>query len=515
MAVDTKEVPAVAGDQKLIEIKNVSQEFHLPNGKELKVLNDVSLCVTKREVVALLGPSGCGKSTLLRIMAGLISPSQGEVSYHDKPLLGLNLGVSIVFQSFALFPWMTVAENIQTALQSRGFPENEIEDRAQKAIQMVGLAGFEDTYPRELSGGMKQRVGMARALSVDPEILFMDEPFSHVDALTAESLRAEIIDIWAAHDKNPSSILLVSHDIPEVVYMADRIVVLGANPGHLVKIVENKLPRPRDYRSPEFMRLVEQLHEIITGHEIPDAPEPVLAPNQTQPAESLPDALPSEIVGVLEYLDAREGKEDVFRIATETEKEFGSVLKVVKAAELLDFVDTPKRMVVLTPDGQKFVKATSQERQNIWKEQLLKLRLFKQVNDMLSKHRRARLSTELVQEIIIFNLPNENYEKTFLTFVQWSRYGNLFAYDDDTKKLFYPRKRQYKPRTKVPVSPVEPPATGNVEGVDSKTNGSGTPGPAGGAPDAPMVDSPAPTGAAPAEQPVAETPKPEEPPKPE
>ena len=503
MAVDTREVPAVAADskapdQKLIEIKNVSQEFHLPNGKELKVLNDVSLYVNKREVVALLGPSGCGKSTLLRILAGLIPPSKGDVFYHDQPLLGLNLGVSIVFQSFALFPWMTVAENIQTALQSRGFPTNEIEDRAQKAIQMVGLAGFEETYPRELSGGMKQRVGMARALSVDPEILFMDEPFSHVDALTAESLRAEIIDIWAAHDKNPSSILLVSHDIPEVVYMADRIVVLGANPGHLVKIVENKLPRPRDYRSPEFMRLVEQLHEIITGHEIPDAPEPVLAPNQTQPAESLPDALPSEIVGVLEYLDAREGKEDVFRIATETEKEFGSVLTVVKAAELLDFVDTPKRMVVLTPDGQKFVKATSQERQNIWKEQLLKLRLFKQVNDMLSKHRRARLSTELVQEIIIFNLPNENYEKTFTTFVQWSRYGNLFAYDEDTKKLFYPRKRQYKPRPK----------------ADSKTNGSGIPGPTDGGSAAPVADSPAPTEAAAPEQPAAAAAIPEEPPKP-
>lgn len=448
MAVDIKEATAVQADQKLIEVKGISQEFKLPNGKELKVLNNVSLCVNKREVVALLGPSGCGKSTILRILAGLIPPTKGEVLYHDQPLHDLNTGVSIVFQSFALFPWMTVAENIQTALQSRGFPPNEIDDRAQKAIQMVGLAGFEDTYPRELSGGMKQRVGMARALSVDPEILFMDEPFSHVDALTAESLRAEIIDIWAAHDKNPSSILLVSHDIAEVVYMADRIVVLGANPGHLVKIVENKLPRPRDYRSVEFTKMVDQLHEIITGHEIPDEPATTAAPSGPSACESLPDAFPSVIVGILEYLDAREGKEDVFRIATETEKEFGEVLKVVKAAELLDFVDTPKRMVVLTPDGQRFVKATSQERQNIWKEQLLKLGLFKQVNDMLSKHPRAKLDAELIQEIIIFNLPNENFEKTFETFIQWARYGNLFAYDEDTQKIFYPRKRQYKPRPK-------------------------------------------------------------------
>ncbi len=448
MAVDTKEMAAAPTDQKLIEVKSVSQEFKLPNGKELKVLENINLCINQREVVALLGPSGCGKSTILRILAGLITPSKGDVFYHDQPLHDLNTGVSIVFQSFALFPWMTVAENIQTALQSRGFPANEIEDRAQKAIQMVGLAGFEETYPRELSGGMKQRVGMARALSVDPEILFMDEPFSHVDALTAESLRAEVIDIWAAHDKNPSSILLVSHDIPEVAYMADRIVVLGTNPGHIVKVVENKLPRPRDYRSQDFMKKVDLLHEIITGHEIPDAPEPVLQPNEVAPAEPLPDALPSVMVGLLEYLDAREGKEDVFRIATETEREFGEVIKVVKALELLDFVDTPKRLVVLTPDGLRFVKATSQERQNIWKEQLLKLRLFKQVNEMLAKHPRARLDADLVQEIIIFNLPTENYQKTFETFIIWSMYGNLFAYDTDTRKIFYPRKRQYRPRPK-------------------------------------------------------------------
>jgi NitT/TauT family transport system ATP-binding protein len=438
MAVDTT---AVKTDSKLIEVKNVFQEFALPNGKSLKVLADVSLCINKREVVALLGPSGCGKSTLLRILAGLIPPTKGDVFYHDQPLHDLNTGVSIVFQSFALFPWMTVAENIQTALKSRGFPVNEIEDRAQKAIQMVGLVGFEETYPRELSGGMKQRVGIARALSVDPEILFMDEPFSHVDALTAESLRAEVIDIWAAHDKNPSSVLMVSHDISEVVYMADRIVVLGTNPGHILKIVENPLPRPRDYRGTDFNKLVDQLHDIITGHEIPDVPEPVLQPNELPPAESLPSVSPSEIVGILEYLDARGGKEDVFRIATETDKEFGSILQVVKAAELLDFVDTPKRMVVLTPDGQRFVKATSQERQNIWKEQLLKLRLFKQVNDMLAKHPRAKLNAELVQEVIILNLPSENFEKTFETFIHWTHYGNLFAYDEDTQKIFYPRKR--------------------------------------------------------------------------
>jgi NitT/TauT family transport system ATP-binding protein len=454
MAVD---IQSVQSNIKLIEVKNVSKEFDALHDKSLKVLENINLCINKREIVALLGPSGCGKSTLLRILAGLVPPTKGEVFYHDQPLRDLNTGVSIVFQSFALFPWMTVAENIQTALQSRGFPESEIEDRAQKAIQMVGLSGFEETYPRELSGGMKQRVGIARALSVDPEILFMDEPFSHVDALTAESLRAEVIDIWAAQDKNPSSVLMVSHDIPEVVYMADRIVVLGTHPGHILKILENPLPRPRDYRAPEFNKLVDQLHEIITGHEIPDVPEPILQPNELAPAESLPECIPSEIVGILEYLDARGGKEDVFRIATETDKEFGDIIKVVKSAELLDFVETPKRNVMLTADGLRFVKATSQQRQVIWREQLLKLRLFKQIYDMLLKHPRKKLDAELVMEIIIFNLPSENYEKTFITFAQWAQFGNLFAYDEESQKLFFPRKRSpRKPKVETSVDPKTP-----------------------------------------------------------
>jgi len=468
MSVNTVEV---AGKQKLIELKNVSEDFNLPNGKSFEALKDISLSIQSREVVALLGPSGCGKSTLLRILAGLITPTKGEVLYHDKPLLGVNTGVSIVFQSFALFPWMTVTENIQCALKSRGFPENEIEDRAQKAIQMVGLAGFEETYPRELSGGMKQRVGMARGLAVDPEILFMDEPFSHVDALTAESLRAEVIDIWSAQDKNPSSILMVSHDIPEVVYMADRIVVLGTNPGHLVKIIENPLPRPRDYRSPDFLKLVDQLHDIIMGHEMADTPEPVRAPNQPPPVESIPETPPIEIVGMLEYLDARGGKEDLFRISSETEKDFGSVITVAKAAELLDFVDTPKRNVVLTAEGQRFVKAKASDRQNIWKEQILKLGLFRQVNDILAKHPRKGLDADVVKEIIILNLPAEKFDKIFETFVDWSQYGNLFHFSEETQRIHMARKRPPRnPKPKGNGNGFEPPAPAETASVTASSD---------------------------------------------
>src|SRR2546425_2466967 len=266
----------------LCETRHISHDFTLPNRKPLRALEDISLTVGADEVVALLGPSGCGKSTILRILAGLIRPTRGEVLYHGQPLQGLNPGVAIVFQSFALYPWMTVTENVQAVLRAAAMSRTEVAERAERAIRLVGLAGFEEAYPRELSGGMKQRVGMARALSVDPEILFMDESFSQVDALTAESLRAEVLDIWAAKDKNPSAILMVSHDIKEVAYMADRIVILGANPGVVLTIVENPVPRPRDYRSAELLRLVDHLHDLITGHEMPDVPAPS-APTAVEP----------------------------------------------------------------------------------------------------------------------------------------------------------------------------------------------------------------------------------------
>lgn len=443
--------------EPILELKGIGQEFTLPSGKPLRVLENIHLGVLPNEVVALLGPSGCGKSTLLRILTGLLPPSQGQVLRHGAPLDVLDTGVSMVFQNPALFPWMTVQENLQAALEPLGLPDGEIEERIQWAVQVVGLAGFEEAYPRELSGGMRQRVGIARALSVHPEVLVMDQPFSHVDTLTAEALRAEVIDIWAAKHQNPSAILLVSNDIKEVVYMADRIVVLGSNPGRILRVVENRLPRPRDYRSPEFLKMVDQLHEIISGHEIPDE-----APGEPGflEAEPLPDALPSEMMGLLEYLDARDGKEDLFRIATDTNREFGDILRVVKAVELMDFVDTPKRLVLLTPEGKKFVNAKPAERQALWRAQLLKLRLFKQVFDMLSKHPRKKLDAELALEVIIFNLPSENYDKTFETLVRWARYGNLFAYEEDENKLSFPLKRPRRPRPSggVPESPASPAA---------------------------------------------------------
>jgi NitT/TauT family transport system ATP-binding protein len=412
----------------LCEVRGVWHDFLLPNGNPLRVLEDINLNVRPNEVIALLGPSGCGKSTILRILAGLMPPTRGEILYHGQKLDGLNPGVAIVFQSFALYPWLTVTDNIRTVLEAAGRPPDMVRQRAEQVIRMVGLAGFEDVYPRELSGGMKQRIGMARALSVDPEILLMDEPFSHVDALTAESLRAEVMDIWGAKKSNLSSILLVSHDIKEVVYMADRIVILAAHPGRVRTIVENSLPRPRDYRSPQLLSLVDHLHEIITRTELPDPPAP--APAGLAPIEPLPEASSSEIIGLLEYLDARGGRQDVFRIAADTNRAFDQVIRVVRAAEMLDFVDTPKRMVVLEPEGLRFVRATPEARKAIWRERLLTLRLFRDVHEILQRQPQHEIERGFILETIILNMPQEDYEKMFQTFIRWARFGDLFAYDE-------------------------------------------------------------------------------------
>jgi len=426
----THPLPAVS--QPLCELRHVDKEYAQAKGPATKVLADVSIAIGPNEVVALLGPSGCGKSTILRVLSGLTLPTRGEVLYHGAPLSGLNPGIGFVFQSFALYPWMTVTENVEAVLRAKGLPQDEVAARATRAIRTVGLAGSEEAYPRELSGGMKQRVGMARAFSLDPEMLFMDEPFSQVDALTAESLRAEVIDIWADREKNPSSIVMVSHDIKEVAYMADRIVLLDANPGRVRQVVENRLPRPRDYRSPGLLALVDRLHDLITGMEMPDVPPGRAASTAVEP---IPRAGASEIVGLLEYLDARGGREDVFRIAAETDREFGRLIAVVNAAELLDLVDTPKRLVALSAEGERFVRADLTERKGLWRAHLLELQLFRQVHEALERQEKHTIDRDFVLELIALHMPNEDYEGVFDTFVSWSRFGDLFSYDEETGAL--------------------------------------------------------------------------------
>jgi len=303
----------------------------------------------------------------------------------------------------------------------------EISARSTKTIRMVGLSGFEDAFPRELSGGMKQRVGVARALAVDPEIILMDEPFSHVDALTAETLRAEIVDLWLATDSNPSSIVLVGHDVSEVVSMADRIVVMSAAPGRVRTVIENRLPRPREPHSPEFLQLVERVHEVIAGSQLADVPK--AAPAAGLAFEPFPAVTPEQVAGVLEYLASHGGKSDVFRIGHDTRQEFGAVIDAVNAAELLDLVETPRREVVLSQAGRFFVTLPAGERTRVWRDPLSRLTLFRELTRELMASPGRSLGRVDVVEWIGRVLPTENAETICETIVRWGEVAGILESD--------------------------------------------------------------------------------------
>jgi NitT/TauT family transport system ATP-binding protein len=427
--------------EPLCELTHIVKSYATPSGAAMTVLEDVSLAVGGHEILALLGPSGCGKSTLLRVLTGLIAADSGGVKYRGAPLVGLNPGVAIVFQSFALYPWLSVAQNIGEPLLARGVDAASARRKVDAVVHLVGLAGFEDAYPRELSGGMKQRVGIARALAVEPEILCMDEPFSQVDALTAETLRGEVIRYWNAHDSKLETIMMVSHDVKEVVFMATRIVVMAAKPGRIRRIIENPLPYPRDYRTAEFQRLVDEIHAVITETELPDAVEHAAAPTAAPAAgstawEPLPDAGANEIIGLCEVLDDHDGHADVFHLVDHIGQEFGRVLSVTKAAELLDFVDTPKQDVVLTEEGRRLLAASGPERKLMFRDRVRRLRIFADTLALLDRAAGHAVDTEVVLEMLALRLPYEDPDRMLKTLVNWARHADLFDHDVERRRLF-------------------------------------------------------------------------------
>ena len=434
----------------LIELKHVMKSYTLDSGNEVKVLDNVNFSAFEDEFVALLGPSGSGKSTCLRIMAGLTPASGGEVLLRQKPLSGTNLEVALVFQSFALFPWETVYTNIALALKPMKLGPNDVKLRVKKVIDLVGLEGFEEAYPRELSGGMKQRVGVARAIVMDRPVLFLDEPFSALDVLTADTLRTEMVKIFLDKKTATRSMVMVTHNINEAVFMAKRILVMGINPGHIRREIVNDLPYPRDDQSPAFRRMVQQIHALITEAMIPDTPPGHEAHGSTHPStsalprpavkepplESLPNVQIVEMIGLLEAIGDRGGAADIFELGQATGKEYGRILYLVKAAELLDLVDTPKQMVQLTDLGRHFFDGDMNVRKRMLHELFGALRIVQMTTNLLKTSENLRQPIEALTDRVAEWLPNENPHAIVEALVSWGRFAEYFGYNDDTKEVY-------------------------------------------------------------------------------
>ena len=408
--------------KELIEIHDISMTFLQPGGKSLPVLEHINVSVAENEFLCLLGPSGCGKSTILRIMTGLLKPSLGSVVVEGMPMKGFNPLTSMVFQSFALLPWLTVEQNIALGLEALKMPREEIKEKVKAAIDSVGLEGFEEAYPKELSGGMKQRVGIARALVVEPKVLCMDEPFSALDALTAENLRDEVLHLFHSHDTTLRSVVMVTHLIDEAVQMASRIIVLDAHPGRIKAEFANALPYPRNTHSREFQELSDRIYSLITNTVLPFVEEP----KTQQRIEIIPAVNIGELTGLLHILSEYQTI-DISDLSENVSHPFHETLQIVKAAELLEFAQTPGQNVIITALGHTFVDAEVNDQKKLFNQQIRKLRTFQILLETLS-HNNGEVAYEVLVEDFATRMPYEDSEAVLDTVIDWGRYAELIGY---------------------------------------------------------------------------------------
>jgi NitT/TauT family transport system ATP-binding protein len=409
----------------LIALDNVWLEY--PNEgapHSTTVLENINLQIWENDIIALLGPSGCGKSTLIRLIAGLIRPTRGTVKFHDRELEGVCPGVAMVFQNFALFPWLTVAGNVRLPLQQLKISEEQIAERSSRSLDMVGLTGYESTYPRELSGGMKQRVGIARALAYHPEVLCMDEPFSALDVLTAESLRNELGRLCADVANPLRTMVSVTHNIEEAVFLAKRILVLAARPGRVAIDIPNPLPYPRVPSSPEFGAIVSRIHAVLTDQELPE-PAQQAAPS---PAAVYPIPLVNvnEIVGLTNVVLAQ--PRNIFELGNDLGYEFSKLLVIIKAAELLDLVTTPGENVLLTETGRRFLAADGPKRKAILREKMIVLPLFDRLLRVIQADGDKQISIVEFFDYLREWCPRENLPELARTTIGWGRFAGLITY---------------------------------------------------------------------------------------
>ncbi|MFZ6847712.1 nitrate/sulfonate/bicarbonate ABC transporter ATP-binding protein [Undibacterium sp. RuRC25W] len=420
----------------IVALQHIGKTFSKPEGGNLPVLADINITARSGEILGLLGRSGSGKSTILRIAAGLIQPSTGQVLYNGTELVGPAEGISVVFQTFALFPWLTVLENVEAGLDALGLPAEVTRQRALAAIDLIGLDGFESAYPRELSGGMRQRVGFARALVVQPTILLMDEPFSALDVLTSEILRSDLLDLWHDHQLPMKSILMVTHNIEEAVLMCDRILILASNPGRIAAEIQVPLPQPRNRLAADFHDIVDQVYSILTSRAI----ESIDAQHAVQASFSqlLPIASSIRICGLIETLGSTyfNAQAELAKLARPFVLGVDVLLPVAEALHQLEFAELKAGTIRLTAAGKIFAQAGIDERKQLFRKHLLQFiplaAHIRHVLDERGEHQapRLRFMSELEDHL---NTADAN--RTLRIVTDWGRYAELFEYDAKTLKF--------------------------------------------------------------------------------
>ncbi|TFW21138.1 ABC transporter ATP-binding protein [Duganella callida] len=425
----------------IVELKAVGKHFRAADGSARSVLEGVDFTLREGEIVALLGQSGSGKSTMLRIMAGLIQADAGQVLYRGMPLYGTARGIRMVFQSFALFPWLTVQKNVELGLEAQGMAPEERARRAEKVIDLIGLSGFEGALPRELSGGMRQRVGIARALVMEPEVLLMDEAFSALDVLTGERLREEILDLWQSGQIPTKAILVVSHNIEEAVMMADRVLIFASDPGRVRAELPISLPQPRKAESAEVRQLIDKVYELMTASA--GKRGGLISEKEVKLAlgDRLPQADIAHMEGILQLLVAEpfHGRADLPKLAEETELTDAELLEVLNALILLGFAYLTNGDILLTELGGRYVKAGNTERQEMFGKQLLEhVPLIAYICHGLQQDKSGDLPEDLFLKLLRFTLSEEEAERALRVAIEWGRYGDLFEYNFNTGVIQLP-----------------------------------------------------------------------------
>ncbi len=419
---------ANAISEPLITLRGVHKLYEMPGGGTGTVLEDIDLEVREGEILAVLGPSGSGKSTLLRIIAGLTQPSRGSVRYRAGVV---GHGVALVFQSFALFPWMTVQENVEIGLRAQGLAPKERERKALQVIDMIGLDGFEGAYPKELSGGMRQRVGFARSLVVDPDVLLMDEPFSALDVLTAENLRRDLLDLWLERRIPTKAVIIVTHSIEEAVYLADRAVILSRDPARIAAQVPITLPHWREREDPRFVQLVDQIYGLLTRREA----VPAHASNRR--VQTVPPVRSGALSGLLELLEDQDEKVDLYRLGEELSLDVEDLLPIVEAAELLGFAKVAEGDIELTQEGRDFAEASLLRRKEIFRDQALnRCPGLENMVRVLGQKSNGRMNREFFVDVLERSVGPEEAERQVDTLIDWGRYGEMFAYDTESRQLY-------------------------------------------------------------------------------